>query len=290
MYTRRTSSNFIEDYVDDPSADGKVTVIRNGVNFGTFDRVVYRNSDDVRRDYQAVQFLGRHSVRDNLYLNGHYTLQLKNDGNFEGEAANQPGLPSDLGNYPEILVPARNFPDGRLDDFQRHKVRLWAVYSQSLGRAGSIDIAPMWKYNSARTYSLAAAPVALTAAQLAANPGYARLPGGGAQTLYFGERGTEEFAGYGVVDLAASYQVPAWRAVSPWIKLELFNALNNDTLIAWTTTVTPDPNSTRDAYGLPTGFIRAANFGTARNNADYPRPLPGVDGGRTFQMAFGLRF
>jgi hypothetical protein len=54
--------------------------------------------------------------------------------------------------------------------------------------------------------------------------------------------------------------------------------------------VTPDPNSPLDADGLPTGFIRPTNFGTPVNNASYPRPLPGIDGGRSFLMAMGLRF
>jgi hypothetical protein len=289
MYTWRRASGFIEDHVDDPSADGKVTVIRNGVNFGVFDRVEYRNSDDVWREYQGLQFLGRYNAAGNLTVNGHYTVQLKNHGNFEGEATNQPGLPSDVGNYPEILS-ARSFPEGRLNDFQRHKVRVWAIYSHDLGRAGSIDLAPMWRYNSALTYSLAVAPVMLTPAQIAANPGYARPPGGGFQLVHFGDRGTEEFAGYGLVDLAASYQVPVWRALRPWVKFEMLNVLNNDKLIGWNTAITPDPSSQLDAVGLPTGYLPAAGFGTARNNADYPRPLPGIDGGRTFQVALGLRF
>ncbi len=289
MYTWRRASNFIDDYIDDASADGKVPVVRNGVNFGTFDRLVFKNNEDAFREYQAMQFLGRYSVRTNLYVNGHYTVQLRNHGNFEGEAANSPGTPSDMGDSPEILT-SRSFPDGRLDDFQRHKVRVWSVYTQGLGGAGSIDVAPMWRYNSARTFSYVAAPVALSAAQIAANPGYARLPGGGAQTLYFGERGTGEFAGYGMVDLAANYHIPVWRSVSPWVKLEMFNVLNNQKLIGWQTTVTADPNSTKDANGLPTGYLPAAGFGNARTNADYPRPLPGVDGGRTIQVAFGMRF
>ena len=52
----------------------------------------------------------------------------------------------------------------------------------------------------------------------------------------------------------------------------------------------PDPASPLDADGLPTGYIKPSTFGTARNNADYPRPLPGIDGGRSFLMAFGMRF
>ncbi|MFB3854127.1 MAG: hypothetical protein ACE148_09925 [Vicinamibacterales bacterium] len=35
----------------------------------------------------------------------------------------------------------RNFPTGRLNDFQRLKVRTWAIYNRGLGRIGSVDIA-----------------------------------------------------------------------------------------------------------------------------------------------------
>jgi outer membrane receptor protein involved in Fe transport len=289
IYTWRHASNFIEDFTDDPSATGKIPVVRNGVNFGTFDRLEFRNSDDVERRYQAMQFIGRYDLSRNLYLNGNYTLQLENNGNFEGEAANQPANPSDLGDYPEILT-TRSFPDGRLNDFQRSKIRLWAVYNQGLGRFGTVTLGPIWRYNSAQTYSLFASAVPLSAVQLARNPGYARLPGGGVQTLYFGERGTESFEAYGLVDLAATYEIGLWKTLRPWIKFELYNIFDNNKLIAWNTAVNPDPNSPLDADGLPTGYIRPSNFGTPRANSDYPRPIPGVDGGRTFQMAMGLRF
>jgi hypothetical protein len=289
IYQWRHASNFIEDFIDDPSAAGKITVMREGVNFGTFDRIEFRNSNDVERRYQALQFLGRFDVSRNLYLHGHYTLQLENHGNFEGEATNQPANPSDFADFPPILT-GRSYPDGRLNDFQRSKLRLFAVYNQSLGRAGVVTLGPIWRYNSGQTYSLLSTGVPLSAIQLARNPGYARLPGGGTQTLYYGERGSESFEGFGLVDLAATYEIPIWRTVRPWIKFELYNLFDNNKLIAWNTAVTPDPNSALDSDGLPTGFIRPTNFGTARNNADYPRPIPGIDGGRTFQMAMGLRF
>ena len=62
LYTWRHASNFIEDFIDDPSPAGKVTVIRDGVNFGTFDRIEYRNSNDVERRYQGMQFIGRYDL------------------------------------------------------------------------------------------------------------------------------------------------------------------------------------------------------------------------------------
>ena len=51
-YVHRRATNFVEDYIT--IADGKTVVIRNGVNFGTFDNAVYRNSDLPKREYDAV--------------------------------------------------------------------------------------------------------------------------------------------------------------------------------------------------------------------------------------------
>jgi hypothetical protein len=293
MYVWRHTTGIVESFVDDPSAAGKTTVSENGVVFGTFDNVYYRNTDESVRRYQGVELTGNYQVRSNWSVAGHWTIQLKNEGNYEGEAANQPGIGSVLGDYPEILVEARNFPYGRLDDYQQHKVRLWSIYQLGLGKFGALDLTPMWRYNSALTYSLAANSVPLSAVQRSHNPGYARLPGSGAngsQTLFFSERGSEEFAGYGLVDLAATYQVPVWNSLRPWLKLEVLNVLNNDKLIAWDTTVTVDPASALDANGLPTGYIHGPRFGQGTSTAAYPRSRPGLTGGRTFFGAFGFRF
>jgi hypothetical protein len=130
----------------------------------------------------------------------------------------------------------------------------------------------------------------LSAVQLARNPGYARLPGGGTQTLFFGERGSETFEGYTLLDLATTYRIPVFRTLSPWVKLEVLNLTNNQKLIAWNTTVTPDPNSPLDADGLPTGFIQGSNFGRGTANTHYPVWRPGFTGGRTFLVSTGVRF
>jgi hypothetical protein len=297
LYTWRKTTNFIEDFIDDPSASGRTTVIEDGIDFGTFDNVEFRNTDVPERRYQALQFQTSYRLGTRAQIAGHWTVQLENDGNYEGEGTNQPALISDIGDYPELLSPDRTFPIGRLDDFQRHKVRIWGFYNVDLGRAGSIDIAPLWRINSGLSYSLKAESVPLSAIQLARNPGYANLPGTGArgsQDLYFGERGSESFAGYGLVDLGVTYQVPVWRTLRPWVKVEVLNLLNNQKLISWDTTVTPDPSSPLDANGLPTGFLRGPRFGEATAAGDFPSPRAGVtgfnDGGRAFLMAAGIRF
>jgi hypothetical protein len=288
MYIWRKATGLVESFIDDPTAAGKTTVSQNGAAFGVFDNVYYRNSDDVVRNYQALETIGNYQLRSNWSVAGHWTLQLKNEGNYEGEAANAPGSATLLGDYPELLVAARSFPMGRLDDYQQHKVRVWSTYQLSAGKFGSFDITPMWRYNSALTYSLVANSVPLSTAQRARNPGYSRVPT--SQALFFDERGSEQFAGYGLVDLGLTYQVPVWKSLKPWVKVEVLNALNNDKLITWDTTVTADAASALDADGLPTGYVKGARFGQGTSTANYPRPRPGLTGGRTYLGAFGFRF
>jgi hypothetical protein len=289
-YTNRSYSNFIEDFIDNPTDAGRTDVVYQGTDFGTFDNIVYRNSDAPQRNYQALLLQANYRPWSRLTVEGHWTVQLKNEGNFEGEAENQPAISSPLGDYPEILVPSRNFPTGRLSDFQRNKVRLWAIYTQPLGRFGDVDLAPILRVDSGLAYSLAATNVDLSDVQLARNPGYARLPDGGTQTLYFGERGSQMFRGYGLLDLAATYRIPVFRTVSPYVKVEVLNVTNNQKLISWDTTVTPDPNSPLDENGLPTGYIKGPDFGTATANTDYPSWRPGFTGGRTYLFSGGVRF
>ena len=187
-YQWRSADSFIEDFIDDPSANGKVTVVRNGVTLGTFDRVSFRNSSTPVRDYQAMLFQANRRLSSRWTVDGHWTLQLKNHGTFEGEATSQPGLSSTIGNYPEILFLDRSEPYGRLNDFQRHKLRAWTTYGLDFARFGALDASLLYRYNSALTYSLVANGVPTTAAQRAANPGYATPPT--SQTVYFGERGS----------------------------------------------------------------------------------------------------
>jgi hypothetical protein len=288
IYTWRNTTSFIEDFINDPSAAGKTTVVRDGVNFGTFDNVTYRNTNEPQREYQALQFEARSRVWE-FPIQGHYTIQLRNHGSFEGEAANQPGNPTIWLDYPEMLPTDRYEPFGRLNEFQRHKFRLWTTYNQSLGRAGNLDISPIWRVNSGLTYSHFATSVGMSAIQIARNPGYARANTATA-SLYFGERGTEEFKGYGMLDLSLRYGVPVWKTVQPWIQAHTFNVFNNQKLIQWDTTVLVDPASPLDSNGQPTGFIKGPNYGKATSNAHFPGWITGGTGGRTFRIAMGIRF
>ncbi len=177
-------------------------------------------------------------------------MQLKNDGNNEGEAANQPGVTSTMGDFPEIFDEARNFPYGRLAIFQRHKLAVWSIYNMGLGRFGDASISGLWRVNSGDTFSLRATGQPLTGIQeaLLESAGYPDAPD--SQTVYFDERGSETFKGYGVIDIGLGYNVPVFKTLRPYFRLDIYNALNNQKQIGWNTTVTQDPNSPTDALGL----------------------------------------
>jgi hypothetical protein len=286
-YAWRAASGFVEDFYAMENGTTTVPLV------GTLTNRVYDNTDALFRDYQALMLQSGYRLRDNLTVNGHYTLQLRNHGTFAGEAAGQPGTTSIYGNFTEMLGPAldRLMPEGRLDNFQRHKLRVYGTYSQRLGRFGSVDVSPLWRVNSGGVYSLTAS-VPVTLDMLARNPGYPTTDISAAtrQTVYFGERGGYNFKGYGVMDLATSYNLAVWRSLKPWFKVEVYNLFDNTKQIAWDRTVSPDPASPLDANGLRTGYIQGPRFGQATAGTMFPQPYAGQNGGRAVKLAFGVRF
>ena len=291
-YQWRRWYGFLEDFIK--LSNGTVNVNRNGANIGTLTKVIYDNTSDINREYQALVLQTTYRAGQRVFFGAHYTLEIRNNGNFDGEAASQPGIPSLMGDYPEIYQPSidRYLPQGRLADYQRHKLRVYGTYTASAGRFGALDISPIWRVNSAQVYSLFADGVPITAIQLARNPGYPAndINPSRSDRVFFGQRGENNFKGYGLFDLALTYGVPVWKTARPWIKVEFYNLLNNSKLIGWDKTITPDPNSPKDANGLPTGYIKGPRFGQATNDNQFPQPIPGQNGGRLFRMALGLRF
>ena len=295
-YQWRHWDGFLDDFIS--LSNGIVDVNRNGANVGDLTKVIYDNagSKDIRREYQALLVQMSYRVRQNVNVGGHYTVQLRNHGNFDAEAANQPGNPSLFGDFPEILGPAmdRYLPFGRLADYQQHKLRLYGTYTvgDNTARFGSLDVSPIWRVNSGTTYSIFADGVPLTPIELARNPGYPvnDINTNVSERMYFGPRGVGDFKSYALFDLALAYSVPVWRTARPWVKVEFYNLFNNQKQIAWDRTVTPDNNGPRDTNGLPLNYVQGPRFGQATDDSQYPQPIPGQNGGRLFRMALGLRF
>jgi Carboxypeptidase regulatory-like domain/TonB dependent receptor/TonB-dependent Receptor Plug Domain len=303
-YIHRRTFDLIEDF--QTVAGGFTNVTLNGLNVGRFTNLVYQNTNAAHRVYDALVFQSRYRLSHNWTLAGHYTTQLRNDGNYEGEAGGQPGKTSFIGNYPEAFNAARNFPDGHLQDFQRHRLRIWSVYNTGMGRYGDVSVSGLWRVDSALTYSLRAISPSLSATQraLIAQAGYPDSPQTAGPTsgyfVFFGARGSESFKGYGLFDTSINYGLPILRTLRPWVKLDVFNVLDNRKLIAWNVTVKPDAASAKDSLGLATGYTPGATFGTATGNTinltgltvnAYPVAFNGaLAGGRTVRVAVGIKF
>ncbi len=293
-YVWRRMSNFIEDFID--IANGTTDVVQNGMDFGTFTNVLYQNTNVPKRDYQGIVFQGSYRLTPNWQVAGNWTVQLKNDGNFSGEASNQPGIGSLNGTYPganglpSIYEADRSNPSGHLYDYQRSKLRLWSIYTANLGRFGRLTGSGMLRVDSGLTYSLVATGVQLTAIQkqLLAEEGYPDSPS--SQSVYFSNRGANFFNGTTLVDASLNYEIPVMHSLRPWLKFDVYNLFNNLNLVSWNTSIKPDPNSPKDAMGLPTGYILQSQYGKATSTSNYPIPFQGQIGGRTLRLALGFRF
>ena len=300
-YINRSTGNMVEDFTT--IADGTTHVVFNGVDAGTVSNVVYRNTDVAFRDYQALVLQGRYRLFNHLTLNGNYTNQLRNHGNYEGEGTNTPGSTSIIGDYPEATSEARHYPDGRLQNYQQHKVRAWAIYDMGMGRFGDMSVSGLLRYDSGLAYSLAARNQAANATQRAILLAAGYPDQLGQAHVFFGERGSETFEGYGLLDVSVHYNVPVFRTLRPWVKFDVYNVANNQKVIAWNTTVSQNASSPADNLGLRTGYTKSSQFGkvsgntvTNLNTTAVPAyPVTGFGnstgtGGRTFRVAMGLRF
>jgi hypothetical protein len=287
-YVHRDADDLIEDF--QTLSEGFTHVVVAGVDAGLATNKVFRNTDLAHRVYDAMIFQSRYSITPDWSVNGHYTVQLRNEGNYEGEATNAPGATSIIGQYPEAFSAARNYPDGRLQDYQQHRMRLWSIYNLDMGGWGHASFSGMWRVDSGRVYSLLAPNQPLTATQrtILRNAGYVDAPV--TQTVYFDGRGSETGKGYGLLDTSINYNVPVFRSLRPWLKFDTFNLFNNDKLIFWNQTVRQDASTPADSLGLRTGYVKGSLFGQATSPAHFPGWSADQNGGRTFRVALGLRF
>jgi len=279
-YADRHTTSFLEDFIT--IDQGKTTVTENGRTFGTFDNSFITNTDTPRRKYKALDGIFNYRVTDKWTVNANYTHEFTNDANFVGEAGNQPGNYSIIGDYPEFYNEARHYPYGHLAQFESDRIRAFSTYDMSFGGFGRASLGVLYRYDSPGTFSYIASNVPVSSIQKSRNPGYATPPTLNA-SLYFGDRGIGRFEASHLFDFALNYEVPVWKTARPWFKAEVRNAFNAQPLIQSNTTVSADASSPVDALGLPTGYIKGANFGKPTSNAHTPIP-------REFRFSVGFRF
>jgi hypothetical protein len=274
-FTDRKYKQVIENFIT--LDNGCTNITLQNINVGCVDNVLYKNSNGPKREYQAVDIQSHYDLTRSWGIEGNWTHQLKNDGNYEGEAGQALPL-SEFGNRPEMQDP-RELPMGHLAQYEKDRVRLWTTYAFNLGRLGSLSTGLLYRFDTGQTFSYSNS-VTRSAQSVAANPGYKSF--GSSVTIFYGERGAGQFPSSSLFDASVQWNLPIFR-LTPWIKVDVRNLTNKDTQILYTTTVTADPNSPADSLGYRTGFVKAATFGRPRATTDYVLP-------RQVLVYAGIRF
>jgi Carboxypeptidase regulatory-like domain/TonB-dependent Receptor Plug Domain len=294
-YTNRKWESFWEDFIG-TSGFTTIKVPNSTIQFNS-DNILFGNTDEMEKEFAAISLLAQYRPLSRWTTQINYTRELKNDGNFVGEAGNQPGNASLFGDRPALYNENIHFPTGRLPGYQKDRIRWFNTFAIPLSKFGAMDLGVIYNYDSPLTFSYAAA-VSLTPAQIAARDaaGYKNAPS--STTVFFGERGSGTFRASQSLDLALTYSLPLFGSrVAPWVKAQMTNVTNRDALIQWNTTVIADTASPKESvFGLPTRYLKCGvdvpattggcggiTFGTPVNNASFQAP-------RVWDFAVGLRF
>jgi hypothetical protein len=299
-YTNRKWASFFEDFIQVENGFTNIKVPNSPINFNA-DNILFGNTDDMERKYSALQLLAQYRPFARWTTQLNYTREIENDGNFVGEAGNQPGNASLFGDRPEIYDESIHYPTGRLPGYQKDRIRWFNTFNIPLRKFGMVDLGMIFNYDSPLTFSYTATN-ALTAAQVAARNaagggvGYKQTPS--TTTIFFGERGSGTFRSQSSLDLALTYALPLFGSrVAPWVKVQMTNATNRDALLQWNTNLVVDPASPKEAkFGLPTGYLKCGidtpasttgcgnvTFGLPNASANYQTP-------RAWDFSLGLRF
>ncbi|HEX7151621.1 MAG TPA: carboxypeptidase regulatory-like domain-containing protein [Thermoanaerobaculia bacterium] len=266
------------------------------------DLTLLRNSNDVHREYRALQLQAQWSPR-RVQSGVHYTY-AKLRGNDEGEnptsgaAANL--VPSLY--YPEYFDYDGAAPAGYLPGDQRHRVRAWLGTDFEFQRV-TLSASVLQSFDSALSYSIAG-PINLTrAAGAPANPGYAAVPNA---LHYFSGRGELRADDIHATDFAVRASLRTG-SVEWFAQGDLLNIFNNDGIAdpqrlgltvntaATSPALLPFNPRTETPVECPQGTAAAActamgahyqlagNFGQPLNDLAYQRP-------RTVRVSLGVRF
>jgi len=291
------------DWRDFYAASVTTATRRENTPFGIpVDLTLLRNSNDVRREYRALQ-LQAHWTPGRIVSGVHYTYATLR-GNDEGESPTSGAVANVVPAlyYPEFFDYDGAAPSGYLPGDQRHRVRAWFGTDFDLRRA-TISASVLHSFDSALSYSIAG-PINLTrAAGAPANPGYAAVPNA---LHYFSGRGALRVDDIHATDLALRASLRTG-SVEWFAQGDLLNVFNRDGIAdpqrlgltvntaATSPAFLPFNPATETPVECPRGAAAAActamgahyqlasNFGEPLNDLAYQRP-------RTVRLSLGFRF
>lgn len=279
-FVRREYGDFYNLQLD--KSTGKVTDA-----FGnTFDLQIVGNTNDLERNYTAMQSQVQFRPLDRLTVGASWTWSHA-IGNFNGETAGSGAVRGLPDFYPEYTQARWGLPRGDLAIDQRHRVRAFAAWEVPFPRAlGAVSLGVIQAYDTGTPYGAVGSAIV---APYVADPGYATPPR--ANTYYFTSRDSFRSDNISRTDLSINYSLRIADAVEIFAHPQVLNVFNNQGAIAVDTTTLSagnaagftrfNPFTTQPVKGVNWDY--GPNFGKARNALDYQLP-------RTFLVSLGARF
>ncbi|HEY8549204.1 MAG TPA: TonB-dependent receptor [Vicinamibacterales bacterium] len=267
------------------------------------DLTVVVNSNEPERQHAGMSVQADMRFGTRLQVAGNYTLS-KTWGNFDGETlAGGPATASivtygSAANatsgflyYPEFNDPSWNRPVGDLAVDQRHRARMWAVWTAPVPEQfGRVTISGVHSIGSGLPYG-AAGLVAVSRP----NPGYASPATSAA--YFFTDRDAFRTDTVNRTDVAVNYgyRFGVRRSLELFLQVHVWNLFNRQGLVdnnnislatqtraGGTTSLEPfDPFTETPVEGVH--WRLAPGFGEARNRFAYQTP-------RTLRLSLGVRF
>jgi len=118
----------------------------------TFDLTLIENTDEISREYKALNLQGSYRFGRRLSAGGNYTLS-RLSGNVNGENIRSGPLTSAILAYPEYFDREWSFPEGDLAADQRHRVRAWANIELPMPeRLGKVSVGILEQIESGSPY------------------------------------------------------------------------------------------------------------------------------------------
>jgi outer membrane receptor for ferrienterochelin and colicin len=261
--------------------------------FGLFDLRLIENTNDVSREYAALNATATYRFGSRLVAGGAYTLS-RTWGTFDGESDAAGPTPAGPVFYPEYVQASWNRPDGDLALDQRHKARIWANLTLPMAeRVGALTLGVLQSLNSGAPYG---AVGAIDSSRFVANPGYRTPPA--SVSYYFSDRDAFRADASAQTDLAVNYayRLPGIGSTELFAKAEVLNVFDqaarssassafiDQTVLTRSTSVAHaafNPFAETPVEG--THWALGPSFGKPINRFAFQQP-------RTFRFAVGVRF
>jgi len=255
----------------------------------------------LEREYIGLNVMGRYRLGDRLTLAGNYTLS-ELEGNVNGETTGSGPVSAGPLQYPEYTDPRWNFPIGRLNADQTHKLRMWGIYDLIDTEHHTMSVSLLQNFWSSQPYGAAAA-ILMDNATLEArgfspiviNPGYADPPD--TVTYFFTDRDAFETDDVTRTDLALNYGFSFnlfGKQIETFIQPEVLNVFDEEnianlnfvqtsvTTAANTTALQPfNPFTETPVEGVH--WQKNSAFGEATSENAFQTP-------RTYRFSVGFRF